>query len=407
MKRIKKILCILIALSVLCTVEAPKASATSLSGITNESIQKKKNEISNSSNLKKQLQNNLTDAKAIKKQLEGLKSDISQYIKKIDTEIITIQTKIDELNGLIAEKEAEIEAIKIELAEAEATEKAQYEAMKERIKFMYEKGDTFYLELMLSAKSYGDFLTKADYIEKLSAYDREKLDEYTAQREWVELCKASLEAEKEALDTAKAAQEEEEASLQVLLTEKKQQLNSYDKQIASKNAEINDLEEDIAAQTEIIEALEAAILEEQKAIAAANGIKLTYDGGKFQWPCPAYIRVTDDFGWRTDPITGAKSYHSGIDLGAAAGSAILCAYDGQVVAADFHWSMGNYVMVNHGGGLYTIYMHASAIYVKSGDLVTKGEKIAAVGTTGRSTGNHLHFGVRLNGEYVSPWDYFK
>ena len=104
MRRFRKILCVIVALSVLCTVEAPKASATSLSGITNESIQKKKNEISNSANLKKQLQNNLTDAKAIKKQLEGLKSDISQYIKKIDSEIITIQTKIDELNGLIAEK---------------------------------------------------------------------------------------------------------------------------------------------------------------------------------------------------------------------------------------------------------------------------------------------------------------
>jgi murein DD-endopeptidase MepM/ murein hydrolase activator NlpD len=105
------------------------------------------------------------------------------------------------------------------------------------------------------------------------------------------------------------------------------------------------------------------------------------------------------------PILNVEKFHNGIDLAAPGGSPILAAYGGTVVAAAYSSTMGNYVMIDHGSNLYTIYMHASALYVSKGDTVTKGQKIAAVGTTGRSTGNHLHFSVRLNGSYVSPWNY--
>ena len=105
------------------------------------------------------------------------------------------------------------------------------------------------------------------------------------------------------------------------------------------------------------------------------------------------------------PTLGVEKFHNGIDLASPSGTKILAAYDGEVVAAAYSSSMGNYIMINHGNGLYTIYMHASALYVSKGDIVVKGEHIAAVGSTGRSTGPHLHFGVRLNGEYVSPWNY--
>ena len=105
------------------------------------------------------------------------------------------------------------------------------------------------------------------------------------------------------------------------------------------------------------------------------------------------------------PILKVEQFHNGVDMAAPGGSPILAAYDGEVIASGYNSSMGNYIMINHGGGLITIYMHASALYVSQGTMVARGEKIAAVGTTGRSTGNHLHFGVRLNGEYVSPWNY--
>ena len=125
----------------------------------------------------------------------------------------------------------------------------------------------------------------------------------------------------------------------------------------------------------------------------------------FKWPAPSYTRISDDYGNRIHPILGVQQFHNGVDMAAPGGSPILAAYDGKVVASAYNASMGNYIMINHGDGLYTIYMHASALYVSTGDTVTRGQKIAAVGTTGRSTGNHLHFSVRKDGAYVSPWNY--
>lgn len=406
MKKIARFLCVALSCLIFAAVAAPASYAgTPLSGITSDSIKDKKNQISESESLKKELKNNIANAKALKKELEGLKKDVTAYIEKLDAEIEAIQAKIEEYKVLIAAKEVEIERITEELEEAIATEEAQYEAMKQRIRMMYLKGDSFYLEIMFSAKSFSDFLTKADYIEKLEAYDRKKLDEYVATREWTELCKQTLESEKAVLDEAKAAQEADEAAMQELLEEKEAELDKYIKDIKNKENQIQSYEADLEEQSRVIEELEAAIIAEQKAIAAANGIVLTYDGGKFTWPAPSYTKISDYFGPRTDPITGGYSNHTGIDMAAPGGSKILAAYDGVVVAAAYNWSMGNYVMINHGDGLYTVYMHASKLHVKTDDIVVRGEHIANVGTTGRSTGNHLHFSVRLNGKYVNPAPY--
>ena len=143
--------------------------------------------------------------------------------------------------------------------------------------------------------------------------------------------------------------------------------------------------------------------EEKAKLAAEQGRR--YDGGIFTWPAPSYTRISDDYGTRIHPILGVQQFHNGIDMAAPGGSPILAAYDGTVVAAAYSNSMGNYIMIDHGDSLYTIYMHASALYVSKGQEVSKGQKIAAVGSTGRSTGNHLHFSVRKNGSYVSPWSY--
>lgn len=406
MKKFKRIVCVVLSLLTVLSITAPASYAgTSLSAITSDSIKEKKNQISQSEEIKKQIKNNLANAQAIKKELEGLKKDVTEYIRKIDAEIVSIQEKIEEYNGLIAEKEAEIEQITIELNEALAVEEAQYEAMKARIRMMYKRGDTMYFDILFSAASFSDLLNKAKYIESLEAYDRKMLDEYTATREWTELCKQTLESEKQVLDEAKAAQEADEAAMKELLSEKEDQLNQYTKDIQKKEAQISDYEAELEEQSRVIEALEAAILAEQKAIALANGVILNYDGGKFTWPAPSYVKISDDFGWRSDPFTGAQSWHSGIDMAAPGGSKILAAYDGVVVAADYNWSMGNYVMINHGDGLYTVYMHATQLLCKADDIVARGDQIATVGSTGRSTGNHLHFSVRLNGNYVNPWPY--
>ena len=373
------------------------------SGLTNDLIKEKEQEIESARELKKELQSNLTDVKKIKEELEAAKNDLAEYVAQLDGQLVTIQSKIADLKGKIEEKEDEIVQTQGELESAIEDQNNQYEAMKKRIKFMYEKGDNLYMELIFSSTSFSDMLNKADYIEMLSAYDRKMLDQYVATRELIELYKQQLEEEMAYLEEAKTGVESEEASLNSLIDEKKDRIEQVGNDIDAKEAAIAEYEADIKEQTETIAILEKVVAEEKARLAEESRLK--YDGGMFKWPAPSYTAISSEYGNRMHPTLGVEKFHNGLDMAAPGGSPILAAYDGNVVAADYSSSMGNYIMIDHGDGLYTIYMHASALYVSKGNFVVKGQNIAAVGSTGRSTGNHLHFSVRLNGNYVNPWNY--
>ena len=373
-----------------------------------KSIEQKQQEIKDAQNQKKKLQSGLTDVKSVISSLEKSKSDLSAYVSQLDTNLSAVQAKITELTEMITHKETEITQTKAELEEALAQEEAQYEAMKGRIKSMYERGDNFYLEAVLTSKSFGDMLNRADYVERLSASDKRILEEFKATREYVEVCKAQLESEQELLEEAKKDVEAEQASLQSLISQKEAEITAYEADISNREQLVKEYEAEIAAQNAEIKELESIAKTLQKQLEQVNGgQKKKYDGGMFAWPAPSYTRISDDYGYRIHPILKTQQFHNGVDMAAPGGSPILAAYNGTVVAAAYSSTMGNYVMIDHGDNLYTIYMHASALYVSQGAEVVKGQKIAAVGTTGRSTGNHLHFSVRLNGSYVSPWNYLK
>ena len=403
MNRFKQLICVVLSLIMISLIAVQYSNVSYADELTNDSIREKEEEIKKAQAEKKKLQSGLTDVKKLKESLESSKADLSSYVTQLDQQLDEIQSKITELSNDIAIKENEISQKEKELDDAIAVQTAQYEAMKARIKFMYERGDTMYMELVFSAKSFGDMLNKAEYIESLSAYDRRMLDEYVAYTEYVSLCKEALEEEKSLLDETKKAQEEEEAALNELIEAKEAEINRLSSDISNKAAAIAEYEAQIAAENEEIKALEAAVAEERKRLAAEQGRR--YDGGMFTFPAPSMTRVSDDYGYRIHPILGTQQFHNGVDMAAPGGSPILAAYNGRVVAADYSTTMGNYIMIDHGDSLYTIYMHASALYVSKGQEVSKGQKIAAVGTTGRSTGNHLHFSVRQNGNYVSPWKY--
>lgn len=403
MKRCKKALCLLLSLFLVLAAGVKYQNTAYANELTNDSIKQKEEEIQKAKEEKKSLQSGLTNVKELKKQLEASKANLANYIEELDANLASIQAKIDELKTMISQKEEEIEQKTVELEEAVATQEAQYEAMKARIKFMYEKGDVLYLELVFQSESFGEMLNKAEYIEMLSAYDRKMLDEYVEQAEYVALCKEGLEEEKGVLEEAKKSVEAEEASLNELIAAKEQEITAVSSDIKTKEAAIAEYEAEIASQNETIAALEKAVAEEKAKLAEEQNRK--YDGGIFTWPAPSYTRISDEYGYRMHPTLGIEKFHNGIDMAAPGGSPILAAYDGKVVAAAYSSSMGNYIMIDHGDSLYTIYMHASALYVSKGTEVRKGDKIAAVGSTGRSTGNHLHFSVRLNGNYVNPRNY--
>lgn len=373
-----------------------------------KSIEQKQQEIKDAENQKKKLQSGLTDVKSIINDLEKTKKTLSAYVTQLDTNLTEVQTKIAEIKEMITQKEAEIVQTKAELDAAVEKEEAQYENMKARIKSMYERGSDFYFEAVLTSKSFGEMLNRAEYVEKISISDRQMLEEFRATREYVEVCKAQLETEQELLEEAKKDVEAEEASLASLISQKEADIKAYESDISNREQLVKEYEAEIAAQNAEIKELEDISKALQKQLEQENGKKKTYDGGMFAWPAPSYTRISDDYGNReVHPILGVPTFHNGVDMAAPGGSPILAAYDGTVVAAAYSASMGNYIMIDHGDSLYTIYMHASKLYVSQGAEVAKGQKIAAVGTTGRSTGNHLHFSVRLNGNYVSPWNYLK
>lgn len=378
---------------------------TANAAVTNDSIRAKQNELSQIEQEKKNLESGLSDLEKMKKDLEQEKSDLQSYVAKLDSNLDEIQANIAELNAKITTKEEEIATTEKELAAAEEAEAEQLASMILRIRTMYERGDSYWLDMLLEAKSFKELLNRADFVELIMSYDHAKWQELIENREYIELCKEELEAQKDILDTAKASVEVEESNLEALIDQKNSDITAYESDISSKEKAIAEYKQMIADQDATIKALEKAIAEEKRKLLESNGSVITYDGGTFKFPLATYTRVSDDYGNRIHPTLGIEQFHNGVDFAAPAGTAIYAAYDGQVVAATYSSTMGNYVMIDHGDSLYTIYMHASALYVSKGDVVVRGETIAAVGSTGRSTGNHLHFSVRQDGSYVSPWNF--
>lgn len=378
---------------------------TAASSLTSASIKDKQNQISQAEKEKEAMENQITDLQKLKKELETKKANLKDYVAQLDNNLTVIEQNIAQLKNQITIKEGEIEVTTAELEAALEKEENQQEFIHKSIKLIYEKGDSYMVDMLLQAESFGDFLNRADFIENIVTYEHQMWEEYIANRQLIELCKQELELEKQILDQAKVNVEIEQANLEALIAQKNQDIVAYESDISTKEKAIKEYEQEIKEQDEIIEALEAAIAEEKRQILASNGSVIIYDGGQFKFPLASYTRISDDYGMRMHPTLHVEKFHNGVDFAAPKGTAIYAAYDGKVVAATYSSTMGNYVMIDHGSNLYTIYMHASALYVSRGDVVIRGETIAAVGTTGRSTGNHLHFGVRKDGEYVSPWNY--
>ena len=391
-----------------------------------EKAEEQKQEIRASESKVDMMEDAVAGLNSEKKELQVAKDELSDTVEQLDAQLNNVQEVLTQLEEDIDRKTKQVENIKNRLREAEANQDEQYASMKQRIKFMYEKGDTAYITMVFGAQNLTDMLNKAEYIEEVSAYDRQLLNEYTETKYRVINLKDKLEVEQASLLETQEQAEIQEYQMSMLIDQKNGEIEKYESEINTKEGAIKEYEAMIASQNATIAALEASILQAEREADALqkeleesglsdNDIDSSSSSkpvttqqvfsGPFCMPAPSYTRVSDDYGNRIHPILGVKQFHNGIDFAAPGGSPILAAQSGTVIAAAYSSTMGNYIMINHGGGVITIYMHASALYVSAGQTVTKGQKIAAVGTTGRSTGNHLHFSVRVNGSYVSPWSY--
>ncbi|MCC8060432.1 MAG: peptidoglycan DD-metalloendopeptidase family protein [Clostridiales bacterium] len=342
------------------------------------------------------------------KNLESLKNDAAAYVRQLDESLEQLDQELEELEEKIADKEADIETAQEELTEAKAVEADQYAAMKLRIKYTYERGDTSFVDLLLQSKDMGQLLNRAEYIQKIYEYDKQKLDEYAQTKEEISVHEKTLETEREELLALQEETEARQSSVKTLLEEKSNELAAYDAQISAAEGQISEYETSIREQESKIQQMEAEIKrqeEEARKAAEAAGQKyntVSLGNISFIWPCPSSSRISSVFGDRTSPTEGASTDHKGIDISAQTGASILAAASGTVVIATYSYSAGNYIMINHGGGIYTVYMHCSQLLASEGQEVAQGETIARVGSTGYSTGPHLHFGIRANGAYVNP-----
>lgn len=438
----KKQYIFLILVSIFTITEAGNAFATEKkqsapdktdTAVTSDSL-------TNAQQEKEELESALEEAQGLISDLQNSKEDAQAKIQELDTKMSTIFTQMTDLENKLDAKSTEISDTQALLAQSEEDAAAQYDSMKLRIQYMYENASSnTYTEILLSAQSISEFLNSADYIYEISEYDRQMLEQYQNTTQLIADTKTQLEQDYADLETMQAQLDDQKAAVETLKTQKEKELANIGTELTTAEGEAQAYESEIQAQEEVIAEIKIQLelqrqREEQRKAeeqrkqqeAAANAQSSTetdvtqpsegetgsessapptYTGGVFTWPCPSSNRVTSDYGNRLSPTAGASSSHKGIDIGASAGADIVAAAQGEVIYAGYSAAAGNHVIISHGDGLCTVYMHASSLNVSVGDYVNAGQVIAKVGSTGISTGNHLHFGVSLNGAYVNPWTY--
>lgn len=378
--------------------------------------------ISEAQKRKTQLENDLNDAQALIEQLQDQEGDIQEAVRELDDRLNVISGNIDTLKAQTRQKNKELLDTQNQLEAARTDESEQYESMKVRIRYMYQNSGIGYLEALLESGSFAKMLKQVDYMSTMMQYDRAKLEEYQQTQALIQNAEETIRKDKADLEALQAQLEEEQQAVNLLMQEKETQLSGVRQGISEAEQNAQQYQQEIEAENQLIQemlAAEAAAKkaaeekkqqEVQKNNASADSNVNTndvYEGGVFTWPCPSNHKITSGFGYRDKPTAGATSYHQGYDIGASAGAAIVAAADGVVTSTGYSSVLGNYVILSHGGGLFTIYEHCSAVLVSQGQSVSRGSTIAKVGSTGVSTGPHLHFGVQLNGKYVDPGNYLK
>lgn len=372
---------------------------------------------------KSTLQQNIKDVGGEIQRYKKLQKKLKKDIKHLDKRADKIQGKIDKLNGKLTSIAEDISSISEQLEENEKSEEQMYNSLKKKIRFVYENSGGSQMQDFANVDSMADILNKPIYVNEMYGFDKDKINEL---KELIEVNKEfqnKLKDRKADLEDTKKDYQDKQDEVSALLREKQDKINNFDSKIKNSELRKKAFLSDIQEQDRIIARIERqariAREKERKRLEALkkknkntnntnqSSSKRSYSGGKFRWPCPNYKRISSVFGYRMHPTMKIKKMHNGVDMAASTGSAILAAADGTVIGAGYNASMGNYVMIDHGNGLTTIYMHCSKLKVSRGQSVKAGGNIASVGSTGRATGPHLHFGVMKNRKYVNPMTYLK
>ena len=348
-----------------------------------DELQTKSNEIKNQIN-----QSN--------EKLDDVKNELSanlQQVQKLDETIENAEKQLNELNTKIENLQKNIDQIQEKLNKVQKEYDKQKKMLEERLVSIYEEGDVQYIDVLLSSTSLSDFLSNYYLITELATYDTQLLNEVETQKNIIEEQNKKLSEQKEQMAENKQTQ----LKTSKVLQNNKTLREHYISQLSEQEQKIQG---DIDEYNKQYKEIEAEIL-----MLSKNVISEEYIGGIMAWPIPGYTRITSQYGMRTHPITGVYKLHTGVDVGAPIGANFVAANDGVVTKASYNGAYGNMVIIDHGGGVSTLYAHGSEIVVQAGQQVKKGDVVLKVGSTGYSTGAHAHFEVRINGQPVNPMDY--
>ena len=330
------------------------------------------------------------------KSIENINIELTENleaINKLDEEIYSYETQINTISENLENIEKQIKETEDYLDTIQVDYEHQKEVLQERLLYAYEEGPTRYLDVLLNSKSMLDFITNYYLIAEPMQYDKDLLDGIERDKEQIEQIEQSLNESKENLKLIK----NEQKKIAISLENSKIVKNSYINNLTNEEKQI---QEEMSMYQEELDLLELEIL-----LAVLENSDTQYVGGTFAWPAPGYYTITSPYGMRVHPIIKTFSNHSGMDIGAPMGSYAIAANDGIVTKATYSYSYGNMVIIDHGGGVTTLYAHGSEILAQVGDVVKRGDAIMKVGSTGWSTGPHLHFEIRINGTTIDPYPY--
>lgn len=390
MKNIIKINFIILVICVLLTVTVfaedniqENQEQSNVAENTLDSLNVQKSDLENQIQQKEsEIQYIQEDMSATLLELENL----SQEIADKQNEIAEIELQEIELNKYIETTEVELTSLKEKYAK-------QKKALEARLVAMYKFGNASYLDVLLNSKSLSQFLSNYYYLTIITKTDTNLLKSVEEKRDSIQTLANNLETKKNVLMVSRETREKTQIALSNMKIIK-------DKRVTELNEQDLALHQEIENYRQQIQSVELEI----KKLALAN-VGEKYVGGIMAWPVPGYTTITSQYGMRTHPITGVYKLHTGTDISAPIGATFVAANDGIVVKAEYNTAYGNMVMIDHGGGISTLYAHGSEILVSVGQTVFKGTAVLKVGSTGYSTGPHAHFEVRVNGNPVQPLDY--
>lgn len=342
---------------------------------------------------KEKIKEQINEATEEKESVEEELSVNLQQVQKLDETIMNSQNSLDDLNTKIEGLQTSINEIQEKLSDVEERYNKQKGMLDNRLIAIYEAGDIQYIDVVLSSANIADFISNYFLITELATYDFDLLEVVEKEKNEIEQSKEKLDNTKKEMIEAKQTQLK---TAKVLENTKIVRQQYIDK--------LSEEEQSLQKQIDEYNAQYAALEQEIRAI-ALNSISPEYIGGVMAWPVPGYTRITSQFAMRVHPITGVYKLHTGVDIGAPTGTNFVAAADGVVTKAGYNSAYGNMVIIDHGGGISTLYAHGSEIMVEVGQEIKKLDTVLKVGSTGYATGPHAHFEVRINGSPVQPLDY--